>query len=61
MRFALLLLSKKKYYPQLFPLKNIRECKIPRYINKIKKIVSPQILFFADFLRKLSNELPKEL
>lgn len=55
MRVALSLLSKKQYSPQLFPPENRRDCKIYRYISKIKKIVSSHALFLQKFLLALSH------
>jgi hypothetical protein len=60
-KLALLLLSKRKYFPVLFPSGVVRECKIYKYISKIGKAVNPQVLFLASFLRQLSQELPKGL
>lgn len=51
----MLLLSKKKYFPQIFPSKTPRDCKLLKYSPKIAKIVNTHVIFLADFLRKLSE------
>jgi hypothetical protein len=39
----------------------MRDCRIYRYISKIKKIVNSQVLFLANFLKELAKELPKDI
>jgi len=51
LRFAILFLSKKKYFPQLFPANNPRTCKIFKYREKISKVVSNHVIFLANFLK----------
>lgn len=53
-RVALLLLSKRKYFPLLFP-PSVRDCKIYKYISKIGKAVNLQVLFLAAFFRQLAK------
>ena len=60
-KLALMLLSKRKYFPSLFPSGAVRECKIYKYISKIGKAVNPQVLFLSSFLKQLSRELPQDL
>jgi hypothetical protein len=60
-KLALLLLSKRKYFPVLFPSGVVRECKIYKYVSKIGKAVNPQVLFLSSFLKQLSQELPQDL
>ena len=52
---AILLLSKRKYFPQLFPTDSPRDCRIYRYIAKIKKLINPQVTFLSHFLQHLSR------
>lgn len=54
-----MLLSKKKYFPQLFPTATPRDCKIYKYCTKIAKAVSKHVMFLASFLKNLANELPE--
>lgn len=59
-KFALVFLSKRKYFPALFA-SSPRDCKIYKYISKISKVLNPQVQFLVSFLRQLTKELPRDL
>jgi hypothetical protein len=54
-KFSLIFLSKRKFFPALFTTSPVRDCKIYKYISKISKAVNPQVVFLADFLRQLTK------
>lgn len=60
MRLALLLLSKRKFFPQLFTGDHFRECKIYKFGTKSLKVVGNQAPYLLNFLRDVSRELPEE-
>lgn len=60
MRLSLLLLSKRKFFPQLFAGEHFRECKIYKYGTKTLKVVGAQAPYLLNFLREVSRELPDE-
>lgn len=61
LRVALLLLSKKKYFPQLFSPECPRECRIYKHQAKVHKVVNGHITFLSQFLQVLGKEIPQGL
>lgn len=60
MRLSLLLLSKRKYFAQIFPGEHFRDCKIYKFGTKTLKIVGTQAPYLLNFLREVSRELPND-
>jgi hypothetical protein len=55
-----MMLSKKKYFSQLFEGEHGRECKLAKYGNKAKKYLNNHIVFMADFLQGIGAELSED-